>query len=786
MNSSSSTFWSGSTSSTLVPSLNGSDANASGSSSHFQLGIGSLSLDNSSSQTRQEPAYTPLPLRLDSQRESGVHPVIIYSRPSGRTANIDLSNSDYTLLRGPISGESPDFVVVIICPDNSDLMGHLPTSRPSIKTIGIRQSVLARAPILANALRRQIWPVEMMQQLYFPQDPYDALVILKRYLSMNEYQFDYQRFKTYISHKQSGYKRIPLILRVLKLAVNLEIDTLAELAWKLLRDAEDTLVHYKIITICRIVFGVDNGFQKLYDLKKWSVRLISRDIRWLETKPAWHELLQNCAPILSDKWELLLTLRYRHNLEDVVRTHTMLNYYDELDEEANGTSLEYLHIMDRSQSYGVPEIYRPHIIDESDSEEDDIDTDFVRNLLEGEFTFSGPLAGRSGDHPPPHDDDSNNDNGDNMDGQDNEGWNDLQGNVNGEVLPHLSNDNKNEDNDADGLSTNGDDGSHGRANEVNDDQISAENNADNKNRHDHDNGDGVNDSQAILSNASNHLTFAAADTNVGDNHSHANNAVDGNALNEEDNDEAWNLRAILDLDRAFQVEHDRLLSASDPSVTARPNVTSTSLNPSGITLPQTAYQPSVQSPHNIVDPGERDVRQPKSSDSDNASQITVIQGPEARELGISPRLRRVTEQIAPRGVIYLPESFEPDVDNWPLGNLPLPPLDLAPLGTDGQEEADQLPPADSSHHSAKSHSARAITSHDKAFEHLPSGPLSLPATPFAGSRPFFQYEGSSSKARAVMGLDQPVGQLSGDGAPVSQQVGKRRHRFSLFGLNELR
>lgn len=231
-------------------------------------------------------------------------------------------------------------ILIIVCSDNSNIAG-IPHNnvRRGFKRVGITRAALERIPTLTDFFNNHRQLENRLEEIAFPHEPHICLVLLERYLTKGPDRFNAKHIKSLIAGGFSHIERFCILLRLIKLAVALDLDTLKDIAYGMLKNCEDLINGPNMITISRLVFGKNNGFEELFWLKKWAVGMMAKRLPFLQSSKQFELVVQNAAPVLAEKWARLCQLnRLGLPLQYLLRVDGRINDYDIAKPAHNGKS----------------------------------------------------------------------------------------------------------------------------------------------------------------------------------------------------------------------------------------------------------------------------------------------------------------------------------------------------------------------------------------------------------------------------------------------------------------
>ena len=230
-------------------------------------------------------------------------------------------------------------------------------------SITVRREVLEGSEALFRYFASEFYLSNVQVTLTFPYDPLIAFEIVLQYLSSEPEPIAIQHLKKKVMILRIA-ERVPALLRLYRLANGLRLWRLCILAIEVLVQFEEQIAGPNILTIARIVFGRNNGFQTLFPLKKWCIKLIAQHYEYLRTSIEWRKLLTTAAPVLYQKWVRLRWLMIQGANPIGIAYDQFLDDYDKHNIALNGTFAPGTHA-----NYNAPAHFLTYINDE-DTDDD--------------------------------------------------------------------------------------------------------------------------------------------------------------------------------------------------------------------------------------------------------------------------------------------------------------------------------------------------------------------------------------------------------------------------------
>ena len=172
------------------------------------------------------------------------------------------------------------------------------------KVIEMTRSSLLRSPVMARLIESSHYLEGCYMILTFPNDSAICFEIVKNYLEDGSDRFTDSRLRAYLLARYKLIDRFLIHIRVYKMAKKLDLAGLMAIAYECLEQAERLMSPTRCVTMTRIIFGVDSGFDKR--IKDWCMKHVGFHFAVLYMTKEWNELIPHLDPDFQGKWAKLI------------------------------------------------------------------------------------------------------------------------------------------------------------------------------------------------------------------------------------------------------------------------------------------------------------------------------------------------------------------------------------------------------------------------------------------------------------------------------------------------
>ena len=185
--------------------------------------------------------------------------------------------------------------VTIRCPngDNTDP-----------KIFRVPRLTLARAPALLTFFESEFYAAHCDMLLTFMNDPAAVLDIVIRYLEQGPELFDTSTLRVYVHRHYSTPARIVVLVRLCKMANNLGLRFLHQMAFDVLEDGDRYVTAHLLPTVASLVFAVKANQQSV--VKEWCLAHVGHHFLELKDDYTWDRCLVKSEQELTVEWNKMM------------------------------------------------------------------------------------------------------------------------------------------------------------------------------------------------------------------------------------------------------------------------------------------------------------------------------------------------------------------------------------------------------------------------------------------------------------------------------------------------
>ena len=202
-------------------------------------------------------------------------------------------------------------IIVAVCHDNANLSmdpSNLDVAMQTQKLAFIDTDLLRSPPF-----RRYFYAADHEEgtrfELVFPFEPIYNISVVRHYLRAGPDRFTKEQLNDDVKRNFELPDRFAIYVRLCKLAHGMELPGLVKMAFRSLLQIERDVTVPDVITLSRMIFSKDQGFQNVFLLKKWCVNHIAKNYKALASSEQWGAVMANAAPVLRRKWIRIGELR---------------------------------------------------------------------------------------------------------------------------------------------------------------------------------------------------------------------------------------------------------------------------------------------------------------------------------------------------------------------------------------------------------------------------------------------------------------------------------------------